>query len=410
MSKRVAITGAGAISPVGLNVSESWESIKNGKLGISNIESFDSSNLSVHIAAEVKGFNPEEKLGKKDSRRLDRFSQFACVAAMEALEMSGLDIDLLDTTRFSSIVGSGVGGIMTLSDQFKVMFDKGPERISPFLIPMMLPDMASGNVSMKLGLKGINYSPVSACATGTDAIGQAFDLIIKGDIDIAVAGGSEAAICPIAVAGFDSCRALSNNQDPESACRPFDKERDGFILGEGAGILLLENYDHALKRGANIIAEIVGYGASSDAHHITQPSPGGEGAARAMNLALKRADLSSDAIEYINAHGTSTPLNDKFETMSIKSVFGNNTKTPISSTKSMTGHLLGAAGGVEAVFCVMALKDQVVPPTINYNNPDEDCDLDYIPNQARDAKLNTVMSNSLGFGGHNASLIFSKPS
>ena len=410
MSKRVAITGAGVISPVGLNVPESWESIKNGKLGISNIESFDSSNLSVHIAAEVKGFNPEEKLGKKDSRRLDRFSQFACVAAMEALEMSGLDIDLLDATRFSSIVGSGVGGIMTLSDQFKVMFDKGPERISPFLIPMMLPDMASGNVSMKLGLKGINYSPVSACATGTDAIGQAFDLIIKGDIDIAVAGGSEAAICPIAVAGFDSCRALSSNQDPESACRPFDKERDGFILGEGAGILLLENYDHALKRGANIIAEIVGYGASSDAHHITQPSPGGEGAARAMNLALKRADLSSDAIEYINAHGTSTPLNDKFETMSIKSVFGNNTKTPISSTKSMTGHLLGAAGGVEAVFCVMALKDQVVPPTINYNNPDEDCDLDYIPNEARDVKLNTVMSNSLGFGGHNASLIFSKPS
>ena len=410
MSKRVAITGAGVISPVGLNVPESWESIKNGKLGISNIESFDSSNLSVHIAAEVKGFNPEEKLGKKDSRRLDRFSQFACVAAMEALEMSGLDIDLLDATRFSSIVGSGVGGIMTLSDQFKVMFDKGPERISPFLIPMMLPDMASGNVSMKLGLKGINYSPVSACATGTDAIGQAFDLIIKGDIDIAVAGGSEAAICPIAVAGFDSCRALSSNQEPESACRPFDKERDGFILGEGAGILLLENYDHALKRGANIIAEIVGYGASSDAHHITQPSPGGEGAARAMNLALKRADLSSDAIEYINAHGTSTPLNDKFETMSIKSVFGNNTKTPISSTKSMTGHLLGAAGGVEAVFCVMALKDQVVPPTINYNNPDEDCDLDYIPNEARDAKLNTVMSNSLGFGGHNASLIFSKPS
>ena len=410
MSKRVAITGVGAISPVGLNVSESWESIKNGKLGISNIESFDSSNLSVHIAAEVKGFNPEEKLGKKDSRRLDRFSQFACVAAMEALEMSGLDIDLLDATRFSSIVGSGVGGIMTLSDQFKVMFDKGPERISPFLIPMMLPDMASGNVSMKLGLKGINYSPVSACATGTDAIGQAFDLIIKGDIDIAVAGGSEAAICPIAVAGFDSCRALSSNQEPESACRPFDKERDGFILGEGAGILLLENYDHALKRGANIIAEIVGYGASSDAHHITQPSPGGEGAARAMNLALKRADLSSDAIEYINAHGTSTPLNDKFETMSIKSVFGNNTKTPISSTKSMTGHLLGAAGGVEAVFCVMALKDQVVPPTINYNNPDEDCDLDYIPNEARDVKLNTVMSNSLGFGGYNASLIFSKPS
>ncbi len=410
MSTRVAITGTGAISPVGIDSFESWDSIKNGKLGISKITSFDSSNLNVHIAAEVKNFNPEEKLGKKDSRRLDRFSQFACVAAMEALDMSGLDMESIDATRFSSIVGSGVGGIMTLSDQFDVFFNKGPERISPFLIPMMLPDMASGNVSMKLGLKGINYSPVSACATGTDAIGQAFDLIVKGDIDIAVAGGSEAAICPIAVAGFDSCRALSGNQDPDSACRPFDKERDGFILGEGAGILLLENYDHAVKRGANILAEVIGYGASSDAHHITQPSPGGEGAARAMNLALKRANVNSDEIDYINAHGTSTPLNDKFETMSIKTVFGENTKTPISSTKSMTGHLLGAAGGIEAVFCVKALQDQVAPPTINYNNPDEDCDLDYIPNTAREISLNKVMSNSLGFGGHNASLIFSKPS
>ena len=409
MTTRVAVTGVGAISPVGLDSNESWNSIKNGKLGISKITSFDSSNLAVHIAAEVKGFLPEEKLGKKDSRRLDRFSQFACVAAMEAFDMSGLDAESLDMTRFSSIVGSGVGGIMTLSDQFDVFFNKGPERISPFLIPMMLPDMASGNVSMKLGLKGINYSPVSACATGTDAIGQAFDLIVKGDIDYAVAGGSEAAICPIAVAGFDSCRALSSNQDPESACRPFDKERDGFILGEGAGILLLENYDIAVKRGANILAEVVGYGASSDAHHITQPSPGGEGAARAMNLALKRAKVNADEIKYINAHGTSTPLNDKFETMSIKTVFGNDTKIPISSTKSMTGHLLGAAGGIEAVFCIKALQDQVAPPTINYKNPDDDCDLDYIPNQARETSLEMVMSNSLGFGGHNASLIFSKP-
>ena len=408
MTTRVAVTGVGAISPVGLDSNESWNSIKKGKLGISKITSFDSSNLAVHIAAEVKGFLPEDKLGKKDSRRLDRFSQFACVASMEAFDMSGLDAESLDMTRFSSIVGSGVGGIMTLSDQFDVFFNKGPERISPFLIPMMLPDMASGNVSMKLGLKGINYSPVSACATGTDAIGQAFDLIVKGDIDYAVAGGSEAAICPIAVAGFDSCRALSGNQDPESACRPFDKERDGFILGEGAGILLLENYDHAVKRGANILAEVIGYGASSDAHHITQPSPGGEGAARAMNLALNRAKVNSEEINYINAHGTSTPLNDKFETMSIKTVFGNDTKIPISSTKSMTGHLLGAAGGIEAVFCIKALQDQVAPPTINYKNPDDDCDLDYIPNQSREVVLDKVMSNSLGFGGHNASLIFSK--
>ena len=410
MTTRVAVTGVGAISPVGLDSNESWNSIKKGELGISKITSFDSSNLAVHIAAEVKGFLPEDKLGKKDSRRLDRFSQFACVASMEAFGMSGLDAESLDMTRFSSIVGSGVGGIMTLSDQFDVFFNKGPERISPFLIPMMLPDMASGNVSMKLGLKGINYSPVSACATGTDAIGQAFDLIVKGDIDYAVAGGSEAAICPIAVAGFDSCRALSSNQDPESACRPFDKERDGFILGEGAGILLLENYDHAVKRGANILAEVIGYGASSDAHHITQPSPGGEGAARAMNLALTRAKVNSEEINYINAHGTSTPLNDKFETMSIKTVFGNDTKIPISSTKSMTGHLLGAAGGIEAVFCIKALQDQVAPPTINYKNPDDDCDLDYIPNQSREVVLEKVMSNSLGFGGHNASLIFSKPS
>mgnify|MGYP001424917612 FL=1 len=410
MTTRVAVTGVGAISPVGLDSNESWNSIKKGELGISKITSFDSSNLAVHIAAEVKGFLPEDKLGKKDSRRLDRFSQFACVASMEAFDMSGLDAESLDMTRFSSIVGSGVGGIMTLSDQFDVFFNKGPERISPFLIPMMLPDMASGNVSMKLGLKGINYSPVSACATGTDAIGQAFDLIVKGDIDYAVAGGSEAAICPIAVAGFDSCRALSSNQDPESACRPFDKERDGFILGEGAGILLLENYDHAVKRGANILAEVIGYGASSDAHHITQPSPGGEGAARAMNLALTRAKVNSEEINYINAHGTSTPLNDKFETMSIKTVFGNDTKIPISSTKSMTGHLLGAAGGIEAVFCIKALQDQVAPPTINYKNPDDDCDLDYIPNQSREVVLDKVMSNSLGFGGHNASLIFSKPS
>ena len=410
MTTRVAVTGVGAISPVGIDSNESWNSIKKGELGISKITSFDSSNLAVHIAAEVKGFLPEDKLGKKDSRRLDRFSQFACVASMEAFDMSGLDAESLDMTRFSSIVGSGVGGIMTLSDQFDVFFNKGPERISPFLIPMMLPDMASGNVSMKLGLKGINYSPVSACATGTDAIGQAFDLIVKGDIDYAVAGGSEAAICPIAVAGFDSCRALSSNQDPESACRPFDKERDGFILGEGAGILLLENYDHAVKRGANILAEVIGYGASSDAHHITQPSPGGEGAARAMNLALTRAKVNSEEINYINAHGTSTPLNDKFETMSIKTVFGNDTKIPISSTKSMTGHLLGAAGGIEAVFCIKALQDQVAPPTINYKNPDDDCDLDYIPNQSREVVLEKVMSNSLGFGGHNASLIFSKPS
>ena len=409
MSKRVVVTGVGAISPVGLDAKESWSSIKNGKLGISNIESFDASNLQVKIAAEVKGFDPELKLGKKDSRRLDRFSQFAVVASLEALEQSGVDLENEDPTRFSSIIGSGVGGIMTLSEQFDVLHEKGPDRISPFLIPMMLPDMASGNVSMKLGAKGINYSPVTACATGTDAIGQAYDLIIKGNIDMAVAGGSEAAICPIAVAGFNSVKALSSVSDPELACRPFDKERDGFTLGEGAGVLFIESLDHATSRNANILAEIIGYGASSDAHHITQPSIEGEGAARAMNIAINNAEINYSDVNYINAHGTSTPLNDKFETMSMKTVFKEMAPNiPISSTKSMTGHLLGAAGGVEAVFCVNSLIDGVAPPTINYKTPDEDCDLDYIPNNSRELDLNVVMSNNLGFGGHNASLVFKK--
>ncbi|MEC7880714.1 MAG: beta-ketoacyl-ACP synthase II [Chloroflexota bacterium] len=409
MSKRVVVTGVGAITPVGLNANESWNSIKNGDLGIKNIKSFDTSNLQVKIAAEVEGFDPELKLGKKDSRRLDRFSQFAVVAAMEAIEQSGIDLDNEDTTRFSSIVGSGVGGIMTLSEQFDVLHEKGPDRISPFLIPMMLPDMASGNVSMKLGAKGINYSPVTACATGTDAIGQAYDLIVKDDIDMAIAGGTEAAICPIAIAGFNSVKALSSVSDPNLACRPFDKERDGFTLGEGAGVLFIESMDHAKSRNANILAEIIGYGASSDAHHITQPSIGGEGAARAMNIAINNASINYSDVNYINAHGTSTPLNDKFETMSMKTVFKEKAPDiPISSTKSMTGHLLGAAGGVEAVFCVNSLIDGVAPPTINYKTPDEDCDLDYTPNSAREMDLNVVMSNNLGFGGHNASIIFKK--
>ena len=408
MSKRVVVTGTGSITPVGNNTKETWESIKNGKLGISKISSFSTDNLPVGIAAEVKGFDPEASLSKKESKRLDRFSQFAVVAAQEALDQAGIDIENEDTTRFSSIVGSGVGGIMTLSDQFNVLLKDGPDKISPFLIPMMLPDMAAGNVSMKFGARGINFSPVSACATGTDAIGQAYDLIMKGDIDMAIAGGSEAAICPIALAGFASVRALSSITDPEQACRPFDKNRDGFILGEGSGVLFIESLEHANARNANILAEIIGYGASSDAHHITQPSPGGEGAARAMKIALKNSSTNAGSIDYINAHGTSTPLNDKFETMSMKSVFGETTKVAISSTKSMTGHLLGAAGGIEAVFCVNALLDGVAPPTINYSTPDDDCDLDYIPNQARDMNLKLAMSNSLGFGGHNASLIFKK--
>ena len=409
MANRVVVTGTGSITPLGLNTNESWAAIKDGRLGISQITSFNVDQSPIKIAAEVMGFDPAEMLGKKDARRLDRFSQFACVSALEALEQSGVDLASEDATRFSSIIGSGVGGIVTLSEQYDVLAEKGATKVSPFLIPMMLPDMASGNVSMKLGAKGVNFSPVTACATGSDSIGMAYNLIKNGDIDMAIAGGAEAAICPIAVAGFFACRALSTNPDPKTACRPFDKDRDGFILGEGAGLLFLESFQHADARNANILAEVIGYGATSDAFHITQPSPGGEGAARAMNIALSDAEISYDAVDYINAHGTSTPLNDKFETLSMKSVFNDYAnKIPISSTKSMTGHLLGAAGGVEAVLCVQSISDGVVPPTINYSTPDEDCDLDYIPNEARSLDLEIAMSNNLGFGGHNASLIFKK--
>ncbi|MBO82844.1 MAG: beta-ketoacyl-[acyl-carrier-protein] synthase II [Actinobacteria bacterium] len=409
MANRVVVTGTGSITPLGLNTNESWTAIKDGKLGISQITSFNVDQSPVKIAAEVMNFDPAEILGKKDARRLDRFSQFACISALEALEQSGVDLASEDATRFSSIIGSGVGGIMTLSEQYDVLAEKGATKVSPFLIPMMLPDMASGNVSMKLGAKGVNFSPVTACATGSDSIGMAYNLIKNGDIDMAIAGGAEAAVCPIALAGFFACRALSTNPDPKTACRPFDKDRDGFILGEGAGLLFLESFEHADSRNANILAEVIGYGATSDAFHITQPSPGGEGAARAMNIALSDAEISYEAVDYVNAHGTSTALNDKFETLSMKSVFNDYAnKIPISSTKSMTGHLLGAAGGVEAVLCVQSISDGVAPPTINYSTPDEDCDLDYIPNEARSLDLEIAMSNNLGFGGHNASLIFKK--
>lgn len=409
MANRVVVTGTGSITPLGLNTNESWTAIKDGKLGISQITSFNVDQSPVKIAAEVMNFDPAEILGKKDARRLDRFSQFACISALEALEQSGVDLASEDATRFSSIIGSGVGGILTLSEQYDVLAEKGATKVSPFLIPMMLPDMASGNVSMKLGAKGVNFSPVTACATGSDSIGMAYNLIKNGDIDMAIAGGAEAAVCPIALAGFFACRALSTNPDPKTACRPFDKDRDGFILGEGAGLLFLESFEHADSRNANILAEVIGYGATSDAFHITQPSPGGEGAARAMNIALADAEISYEAVDYVNAHGTSTPLNDKFETLSMKSVFNDYAnKIPISSTKSMTGHLLGAAGGVEAVLCVQSISDGVAPPTINYSTPDEDCDLDYIPNEARSLDLKIAMSNNLGFGGHNASLIFKK--
>jgi 3-oxoacyl-[acyl-carrier-protein] synthase II len=330
------------------------------------------------------------------------------VASLEAMEQAGLDMEKEDATRVGVLIGSGVGGIITLSNQFDVLREKGPTRVSPFLIPMMLTDLAGGQVSMLIGAKGPNFAVVSACATGADSIGEAKAMIERGDIDVAIAGGTEAGVCEIAVAGFSACMALSkNNDDPQGASRPFDAERDGFVLGEGAGVLVLESIEHAMARGAEPLAELAGYGATSDAFHVTQPGPGGVGAARAMTIAMKQADVSPDEVDYINAHGTSTPLNDKTETEAMKTAFGDAvTGVPVSSTKSMTGHLLGAAGGVEAAVSVMAIAKSAIPPTINLQNPDPECDLDYTPNLVRRGVIRTTMSNSLGFGGHNASLVF----
>ncbi|MDP6667810.1 MAG: beta-ketoacyl-ACP synthase II, partial [Dehalococcoidia bacterium] len=376
--------------------------------GVDNISLFDAEGYTTRIAAEVIDFDGDALLGRKEAKRLDRFSQFACAATIEALEDAGIDMATEDADRVGVLIGSGVGGIITVTDQHKILLNRGPKRISPFLVPMMLGDMASGQVSMMIGAKGPNFSTVSACATGADSIGEALEMVRRGRIDVAVAGGTEAAICPIGVAGFNACMALSTrNDDPQGASRPFDSGRDGFVLGEGAGLLVLESLKHAEKRGANILAELVGYGASSDAFHVTQPHPEGEGAARAMNWAIQDADLEPEDVDYVNAHGTSTPLNDKFETLSMKKTFGDHAyRLSISSTKSMTGHLLGAAGGIEAGFSVLAIRDGVIPPTINFEDPDPDCDLDYTPNTAAKQTVDVAMTNSLGFGGHNASLVF----
>ena len=408
MTNKVVVTGLGLITPLGLDRNTSWKGVTTGKSGIDKIMSFDTENFQTKIAAEIPDFNPEEILGKKFSKRLDRFAQFACVAAKEAIKDSGIFLESVDLNRFGVLIGSGIGGIKTLSEQSEVLMKKGPSRISPFLVPMMLSDMASGQVSMMLGTKGPNFSTVSACSSAADSIGQAMLMIRRGDADIVMAGGTEAAICPIGIAGFNACHALStNNENPTKASRPFDAERDGFVLGEGTGILILESEEHALKRGASILCELSGYGATSDAHHVTQPHPEGEGAARAMTLAMKDAKVEKEKVAYINAHGTSTPLNDKFETIAIKRAFGDHAKKlKVSSTKSMTGHLLGAAGGIEAAFTVMAINEKVVPPTINLANPDPDCDLDYVPNHALKGNVPAALSNSLGFGGHNSSLLF----
>ena len=410
MKKRIVITGIGLITSIGLDKKETWQSLISGNSGIDTISCFDPEAYETKIAAEVKGFDPTILIGKKESRRLDRFSQFAVASSIQALEDANIDMENEDQSRVGVMIGSGVGGIITLSEQYSVLEKRGPTRVSPFLIPMMLGDMASGQVSMNIGAKGPNFSVVSACATGADSIGIAAEMIKDERIDVAIAGGTEAAICPIAVAGFNSCMALSKrNDNPKGASRPFDSMRDGFVLGEGAGVLVLESLEHASKRNATIIAELIGYGTTSDAHHVTQPHPEGEGAAEAMKIALKRSKTQPEQVMYINAHGTSTPLNDKFETIAIKKVFGEySKKLLISSTKSMTGHLLGAAGGIEAAFTVMAINESVVPPTINLENPDPDCDLNYVPNLSKRGNVEIAMSNSLGFGGHNASLLFKK--
>ena len=410
MTDRVVVTGIGLVTPVGLNSESTWNSLVEGRSGIDYISLFDAEGYESRIAGEVDNFDASAALGRKEAKRLDRFSQFACVAALEALEHANLNMEKEDADRVGVLIGSGVGGIITISDQHKILLKRGPKRVSPFLVPMMLGDMASGQVSMMIGAKGPNFSTVSACATGADSIGEALEMIRRGRADVVIAGGTEAAICEIGVAGFNSCMALSTrNEDPQGASRPFDSDRDGFVVGEGAGLLVLESLEHAEKRGANILAEMSGYGASSDAHHVTQPHPDGEGAARAMKWAIEDAGITPDKVDYINAHGTSTPLNDKYETIAMKRMYGDHAyNLAISSTKSMTGHLLGAAGAIEAAFTVLAIKNDIVPPTINIENPDPDCDLNYIPNTAKKQPVNVAMSNSLGFGGHNASLVFER--
>lgn len=407
-SNRVVITGIGMVSPVGLDRKTTWKSLLSGKSGVGPITSFDAEGYQTRFAAEVKDFDPEGVLGRKQARRMDRFVQLACAATLEAVEQAELSVSPENSNRISVMIASGIGGIITLADQVGVLENRGPNRVSPFLVPMMLPDMASGQVSMMLGAKGPNYTTVSACASAADSIGLAFEALRRGDADAVLTGGSEAAVCPIGVAGFNACQALSRrNDDPATASRPFDADRDGFVLGEGAAVLVLESLDHAVNRGAQPLAEMVGYGSTADAHHITQPAPEGEGAARAMQIALDRAQLVPDDIGYINAHGTSTPMNDKFETMAMKTVFGEEAyNIPISSTKSMTGHLLGASGGLEAAVTAMALSDWAIPPTTNLETPDPDCDLDYTPNLQRRGRIRAAMSNSFGFGGHNASLVF----
>jgi len=409
-SDRIVVTGMGVVSPLGLDIPSLWEALKAGKSGVDRITSFDAGLFETQIAAEVKGFNPTDHLEHREARRMDRYTQFAVVASLQAVAQAKLDLanNPSEAGDVGVLIGSGIGGLTTLSAQMAVLAEKGPQRVSPLLVPMMISDAASGQVSIMLGAKGLNFCATSACSSGADAVGEACEVIKRGDARVMLAGGAEAAITPIGIAGFNSAGALSRrNDEPQKASRPFDAERDGFVMGEGAAVLVLESLPHALKHNANILAEVVAYGATSDAYHITKPSTKGEGGAKAMQVALKKAAMQPAEIEYINAHGTSTTLNDRCETMAIKTVFGDYAyHVPISSTKSMMGHLIGAAGAIEAIICILAIQHGVIPPTINLTHPDPECDLDYVPNTARQKKVRTALSNSFGFGGHNSVLIF----
>lgn len=407
MPRRVVVTGMGVVSPFGVGVRHFWQSLLAGKSGISTVTKFDTTNAAVKIGGEVTNFEPEDYLDRKALGRLDEFAVFAIAAADEALKDSDLENGIEDMDRFGVILGSGVGGLQTMEEQNRKLINRGPRAISPFFIPMFIPDIAPGHISIKWGMKGPNYSVVSACASATNAIGDAYRLIQSNDADVILSGGSEAAITEIAYAGFSNMKALSkNNEEPEKASRPFDKDRDGFVMGEGAGILVLEEAEHAASRGATIYGEVAGYGATGDAYHITAPAPGGEGAIRAMHRAISDAGMQSENVDYINAHGTSTPFNDKNETEAIRKVFGDYAdELSVSSTKSMTGHLLGASGGIEAVACIMTILENKIAPTINYETPDPECSLNYTPNRTAEQKVEVAMSNSFGFGGHNAVLI-----
>ena len=408
MKKRIVVTGMGTVSPLGNDVAATWTAIKEGRSGVASIKKFDTTGFRTTIGAETKDFDPKAHFSVKEARRLDPFVQYAVVAAREALRDAGLTFDNGLGMRTAVIVGSGIGGMTTTTEQNLVLREQGANKVSPFLIPMILPETAASMVAIEFGLKGPNMAVTSACATGANAIGEAWEMIRRGVADVAVCGGTEAGVIPIAVAGFAAMRAISaRNDEPERASRPFDRDRDGFVVGEGAGILVLETLEHALDRGATIYAEVLGYGSTDDAFHITAPDENGAGAAACMRAAMESAGLAPEQIDYINAHGTSTPLNDVIETRAIKAALGAHAyRVPISSTKSMTGHLLGAAGALEAILCIKSLQENVLPPTINLDNPDPECDLDYVPHSLRQVEIRTALSNSFGFGGHNACLIF----